>query len=96
MERTLGSGWISARIISKSSTYPSVCGLQRPRCTWRKNAAKWVQAYKLKGGLGDWNSFVAAVDEKFGAYDYRKALQDLLTVRQEGFVEEYTKDFEAI
>jgi hypothetical protein len=37
------------------------------------NATKWLQVYKLKVGLGDWNIFVRAVEEKFGAYDYRKA-----------------------
>jgi hypothetical protein len=38
------------------------------------NTAKWMQVYKIKRGLGDWSSFVLAVEEKFGAYDYRKAI----------------------
>jgi hypothetical protein len=38
------------------------------------NAAKWVQVYKMKGGLGDWPMFVAVVEAKFGTYDYRKAI----------------------
>jgi hypothetical protein len=45
------------------------------------NAAKWLQVYKLKVGLGDWDTFVRAIEEKFGAYDYRKVVQDLLSLR---------------
>jgi hypothetical protein len=63
-----------------------------PDCMWTTaaslhmddNAAKWWQVYKLKAGLGDWDTFVRAVEEKFGAYDYRKVVQDLLALRQEG------------
>jgi hypothetical protein len=50
----------------------------------------------VKVGLGDWDTFVRAVEEKFGAYDYRKTVQDLLSLRQEGSIEDYTKKFEAI
>jgi hypothetical protein len=32
----------------------------------------------------------------FGAYDYRKAVQNMLSLRQEGSVDKYTKQFEAI
>jgi hypothetical protein len=53
-----------------------------PDCMWTTaaslhmddNAAKWWQVYKLKVGLGDWDTFVRAVEEKFGAYDYRKVV----------------------
>jgi hypothetical protein len=53
-----------------------------PECMWttvaslhmEDNAAKWLQVYKLKVGLGDWGMFVAAVEEKFGAYDYRRVV----------------------
>jgi hypothetical protein len=72
-EAILGSGSISATITSRSSTY---------QCLWttaasphmEDNTAKWLQVYKIKRGLGDWSSFVLAVEEKFGAYDYRKAI----------------------
>jgi hypothetical protein len=75
-----------------------------PECMWttaaslhmEDNAAKWLQVYKLKVGLGDWGMFVAAVEEKFGAYDYRKVVQDLLALRQEGNLEDYIREFEAI
>jgi hypothetical protein len=75
-----------------------------PQCMWttvaslhmEDNAAKWLQVYKLKVGLGDRGMFVAAVEEKFGAYDYRKVVQDLLALRQEGNLEDYIREFEAI
>jgi hypothetical protein len=59
-------------------------------------AAKWVQVYKLKRGLGDWQEFARAVDTKFGVFDYMQSLQDLLVLKQKGSIEEYTKDFEAL
>jgi hypothetical protein len=60
------------------------------------NAAKWLQVYKLKKDLTSWSDFASAVEEKFGVYDYRSSIQDLLQVKQEGTVEEYTKAFLAI
>lgn len=35
-------------------------------------AAKWLQVYKQKHGLTDWETFIAAVEVKFGDNDYRK------------------------
>jgi hypothetical protein len=61
-----------------------------------ENAAKWLQVYKLKNGLDDWGAFVEAIEANFGAYDYRKAMQDLLSLRQENSVEEYIKEFEGV
>jgi hypothetical protein len=60
-----------------------------PECMWttavslhmEDNVAKWFQVYKLKAGLGDWRVFVAAVEEKFGAFYYMKAVHDLLGIR---------------
>jgi hypothetical protein len=60
------------------------------------NAAKWMQVYKMKRGLGDWHEFARAVDEKFGIFDYRRSLQDLLSLKQTSSVEDYTKKFEAL
>jgi hypothetical protein len=60
------------------------------------NAAKWLQVYKMHHCLTNWHTFVLAVEQKFGAFDYHKAIHELLSVKQEGFVEDYTKDFEAI
>jgi hypothetical protein len=74
-----------------------------PECMWsttgslhmEDNAAKWMQVYKMKRGLGSWQELARAVDEKFGVFDYRRSLQDLLLLKK-GYVEEYTKDFEAL
>jgi hypothetical protein len=52
-----------------------------------ENAAKWLQMYKLKHGLGSWPVFGAAIEEKFGVYDYHSSLQDLLQLKREGSVE---------
>lgn len=42
------------------------------------NAAKWLHANKLThAGLGSWEQFTAAIGEKFGTYDYRKAMTTL-------------------
>jgi hypothetical protein len=57
-----------------------------PECLWvtaaslhmEENAGKWLQVYKLCSGLGSWLDFVTTVEDKFGAYDYRQAIQDLL------------------
>jgi nicotinamide mononucleotide adenylyltransferase len=50
----------------------------------------------MKRGLGDWPTFVEAVENKFGAYDYRTMIHDMLGRKQEGTVEDYTKEFKAI
>jgi hypothetical protein len=39
---------------------------------------------------------VHAVEAKFGVDDYRKSVQYLLPLRQEGSIEEYTQEFQAI
>ena len=36
--------------------------------------SKWLKVYKMKHGLGDWASFMAAVEQKFGNNDYRESL----------------------
>jgi hypothetical protein len=53
------------------------CIFNIPESTWttaaslhmKDNAAKWLQVYKLKHGLGNWPVFVSAVEQKFGVYD---------------------------
>jgi hypothetical protein len=42
------------------------------------NAAKWLQIYKRKHGLGEWSTFVQAVESKFGTNDYKEALAQIL------------------
>jgi hypothetical protein len=39
---------------------------------------------------------MVAVESKFGDSDYRTAVQDLLSIKQEGMMENYTKEFEAL
>ena len=60
------------------------------------NAAKWLQMYKLKHGLGSWVEFIHAVEEQFGSDDYRSALDELLVLKQRGTVEEYATEFESL
>jgi hypothetical protein len=42
------------------------------------NAAKWVQVQKRKHGLGNWEEFMTAVEDKIGTFDYIYALTELL------------------
>lgn len=58
------------------------------------NSAKWARVLRCKGGLGNWNQFMQAVDDKFGAYDYIHALENLLELKQDSTVEAYVEDFE--
>lgn len=57
-------------------------------------AAKWLKVYKLKNGLGDWSSFIAAVEQKFGSNDYRDSLNQLLELQQLATVDQYISTFE--
>lgn len=47
-------------------------------------SAKWLQVYKQKHGLLSWDSFITAVEAKFGDNDYREALTRLLELQQMG------------
>ena len=58
------------------------------------NAAKWLQVYKRQYGLADWQSFIDVVVEKFGASDYRDAMEELLDLTQTSTVEQYATAFE--
>lgn len=58
--------------------------------------SRWARAHKLKYGLGNWAEFMAAVQAKFGAYDYQHAISALLELQQTGSVEEYVMAFEAL
>jgi hypothetical protein len=44
------------------------------------NALKWLQVYKLKHGLGDWEQFTHAMREKFGVEEYPQAMRALVNV----------------
>jgi len=58
------------------------------------NAAKWLQIYKKKYGLANWAPFIKAVEDKFGASDYRDAIGELLELTQTSIVELYATAFE--
>jgi len=57
-------------------------------------AAKWLKVYKLKNGLGDWSTFITAVEQKFGSNDYRESLNQLLELQQHTTLEQYISTFE--
>jgi hypothetical protein len=60
------------------------------------NAEKWMQVYKKKHGTSSWTAFMQAVQHKFGAYDYKHAVDELLELQQLGSVEDYVTEFEAL
>lgn len=58
--------------------------------------AKWLQVYKEQHGVTTWDELVQAVEEKFGADDYRSALIELLELKQQGSVENCAAAFESL
>jgi hypothetical protein len=58
------------------------------------NAARWLQVYKMRQGLGNWMQFGRAVRAKFGVEEYPKAMRHLLNLYQKNGVEEYAQEFE--
>lgn len=60
------------------------------------NAAKWYQAYKQNHTFKNWNHFCEVVEEEFGADDFRKAMNEVLDLKQVGIVEDYTTKFQAL
>jgi hypothetical protein len=73
--------------IDKCSDYFIIFNI--PDCMWttttslhmEDNAVTLLQLYKIRVGLEDWPTFVAVVENKFGAYDYKNAMQDLLGLK---------------
>ena len=60
------------------------------------NASKWWQAYKQSHAMPGWIVFCQVIQEKFGADDYRNAINELLSLKQMGTVEEYTAAFQSL
>ncbi|XP_066392625.1 protein argonaute PNH1-like [Miscanthus floridulus] len=60
------------------------------------NAAKWYQAYKQTHPKISWITFCLAMEQQFGADDYRNALTELIDLKQTGTVEDYTTKFEQL
>jgi hypothetical protein len=56
-------------------------------------ATQWLQVYKKRVRNPSSVEFVLAVEEKFAKDDYRKAMIELLELRQTQSVEEYYKCF---
>jgi hypothetical protein len=56
-------------------------------------ATQWLQVYKKRVRNPSSVEFVLAVEEKFAKDDYRKAMTELLELRQTQSVEEYYKCF---
>lgn len=57
-------------------------------------ASKWLQIYKQKYGISDWDTFIQAVEKKFGDNDYREALTMLLELQQIDTLDTYISAFE--
>ena len=56
-------------------------------------SAKWLQIYKLRYGLGDWDQFISAVVDQFGSHDYSSAMNELLDLTHNSTLEEYISAF---
>ena len=54
-----------------------------------ENAAKWYKMYKIMNGVGTWSEFIAAVEQQFGSYEYSDATRELVSLYQDGTVDEY-------
>jgi lysine/ornithine N-monooxygenase len=60
------------------------------------NAEKWLHMHKQKHGLGSWDQFMASAQQKFGTYEYKHAVDEILELKQNGTVEEYVNEFESL
>jgi hypothetical protein len=62
----------------------------------KENAARWYQVHKIKHGIESWEGFTESVMNKFGAESYPQAMRQLLGLRQQHSLLEYTKEFEEV
>jgi hypothetical protein len=60
------------------------------------SAAQWLRVYRKKVPNPTWLQLVLAVEEKFGKDDYRKALTELLELKQTGLVDKYFYEFQEL
>ena len=60
------------------------------------NASKWWQTYKMTYPDVSWQRFSADIQIQFGSDDYRASLNDLLDLKQDTTVEEYTTKFQSL
>lgn len=73
---------------------PEVLWVQAAALHMEGNAEKWWHVYKLQFPGADWPRFSRAMEQKFGAEDYRKALQALLNLKQFSSMDSYAQEFE--
>ena len=84
----------------KCVDYFTLCNIPEPFWTTTAalhmddRAAKWVQVYKLEHCLDSWSDFIEAVEQKFGATDYREALSGFFDLHQTTTVDDYITAFE--
>ena len=45
--------------------------------------------YKLTNGVTTWHEFISAVEQQFGSFEYRDAMVELVSLSQEGTLDEY-------
>lgn len=62
----------------------------------KENAGRWMEVQRRRGGFRNWNQLMQAVEAKFGAYDYERALSALLELKQTGTVEEFYYEYESL
>jgi hypothetical protein len=60
------------------------------------NVEKWMHMHKKKHGMVNWSRFMVAVQQKFGVYEDKHAIDDILELWQEGTVKEYVTNCEAL
>lgn len=60
------------------------------------NARKWWQAHKQNHLVSSWKKFCEIIQSKFGADDFRTAINELLALKQTRTIEEYTTAFQAL
>ena len=58
-----------------------------------ENSSKWYQMYKLTNGVSTWSEFIKAVEQQFGSFEYRDAMVELVSLYQEGTLEDYISAF---
>jgi len=57
------------------------------------NSSKWYKMYKLTNGVTTWPEFISAVEQQFGSFEYRDAMVELVSLSQEGTLDEYISAF---
>lgn len=60
------------------------------------SAAHWYQSFKLLNPYHDWDIFKISVLDEFEVNSHRNKLMELLSVKQQGSVEEYKRKFEQL